>query len=188
MSDRFKFFVLLILFVSFYVLDAHAQQPIYLEDEGSGLWQQDAFIESDELDDPLSESSGEYIGDEKLKAYEEAARMGRGPQHNIAAALEKDSRLLPENMVYGIGTGLALGGWIALLQGGDARDNTRYLGVGLVGGILIAMAVGTKSVYQPLIRNARAQAPPTERGPSFSPVFFAEHRQTRSGVGLNFKF
>lgn len=186
MSDQLKFLVLFVLFAAFYVVDVHAQQPIYLEDEGTGLWQQDAFIESDGEGDPLgSDGSGEYISDDRLKALEEAARMGQGPKVNIAQALEKERRMLPDNLVYGLGTGLMLGGWVALLEGGNARDNTRYLGIGLVGGVLISMAVGTKSVYQPLLKS---QAPPPKQDAHFAPVLLAERQAPRAGMAYRFRF
>lgn len=68
---------------------------------------------------------------------------------DIAAAIEKDKQLMPDNIVYGIGTGAVIGGWLALVQGQDARQNVQYLSVGVLVGALIGMLIGTKSLYLP---------------------------------------
>ena len=119
----------------------------YMEDNGSSLWQQDNFIDPSDANAALDTSSNEYVGEEEVQAFQEAARSAQGPGINLAAALEKDKQYLPDNIMYGLGTGLTIGGWFALLQGSSARDNTRYIGLGLVGGALLGIAIGTKSVY-----------------------------------------
>lgn len=140
----------------------------YLEDEGNQMWQQDSFIDPDSPEAALDTSSGEYVGDEEVQAFEDAARAAAGPGVDLAAALEKDKQMLPDNLMYGLATGLTIGGWFALLQGKSARDNTRYLGLGIVGGIMLGVAIGTKSVYQPLIRqNMNSQALPAPKDPFF---------------------
>ena len=119
----------------------------YMEDNGSNLWQQDNFTDPSDANTALDTSSNEYVGEEEVQAFQEAARSAQGPGINLAAALEKDKQYLPDNIMYGLGTGLTIGGWFALLQGSSARDNTRYIGLGLVGGALLGIAIGTKSVY-----------------------------------------
>ena len=119
----------------------------YMEDNGSNLWQQDSFIDPNDVDSALDTNSNEYVGEEEVQAFQDAARNAQGPGINLAAALEKDKQYLPDNIMYGLGTGLTIGGWFALLQGSSARDNTRYIGLGLVGGAMLGIAIGTKSVY-----------------------------------------
>jgi len=157
-----KVFLLLCIFTAISLGSAWAQDRApgpnsleYMEDEGDSLWEQDGFI--DPTSEDALEQSGEYIGDEEVRALEEAARRRGGPGIDLAAALEKDKQLLPDNMKYGLATGLVIGGWFALLQGQNARDNTRYIGLGVVGGIMLGLAIGTKSVYQPLLRQQRGE-------------------------------
>src|SRR3989339_145228 len=183
MSERIKYLLLALLWVAFFALEARAQSPSYLEDEGSSLWQQDSFIESDGSEG-LGEggSGGEYVGDEELRNLEEAARNAQTPQLNLAAQLEKDKELLPDNIIYGLGTGLAMGGWYALLAKKGARENAQYLGGGAVLGLLLGLAVGTKSVYQPLLRGSND--PPQPSLPLFLPVLGEDHRSARAGLSL----
>ncbi len=131
----------------------------YMEDNGSSLWQQDNFIDPSDADSALDTSSNEYVGEEEVQAFQEAARSAQGPGINLAAALEKDKQYLPDNIMYGLGTGLTIGGWFALLQGSSARDNTRYIGLGLVGGALLGIAIGTKSVYAYKLQQAFNSTP-----------------------------
>jgi len=186
MDDRVKYLFLGFLMVIFFTLEAHAQSPGYLEDEGSNLWNQESFIESNQDDASFGEAGGDYIGDEELKNIEAAAKRSQGPGLNLAAQLEKDKQMLPDNVMYGLGTGVMIGGWFAILQGKNARDNTRYLGVGVVVGTLLGMAIGTKSVYQPLLQGSLDKTPDTE--PWLKPLLLTDHRSARAGLGMNLKF
>ena len=140
----------------------------YMEDNGSSLWQQDSFVDPNDAESALDTSSNEYVGEEEVKAFQQAARAAQGPGVNLAAALEKDKQYLPDNIMYGLGTGLTIGGWFALLQGSSARENTRYIGLGLVGGALLGIAIGTKSVYAYKLQQAQNFNIPKSQDPILS--------------------
>ncbi|MDX2471265.1 MAG: hypothetical protein QNL04_11895 [SAR324 cluster bacterium] len=133
----------------------------YMEDNGSSLWQQDSFADPNDTDSALDTNSNEYVGEDEVQAFQDAARSAQGPGMDLAAALEKDKQYLPDNIMYGLGTGLTIGGWFALLQGSSARENTRYIGLGLVGGALLGIAIGTKSVYAYKLQQAFNFTPPS---------------------------
>ncbi len=157
----------------------------YQEDEGGDLWQQDRFV------DPTGEvgvdsGGGEYIGSEEAKSLQEAARRAAGPNINIAAALENEKKYLPSNMGWGLGTGLLIGGWFALLDGKSARDNSRYVGLGIVLGSILGVAVGTKSVYKPLL-NQRSQWLRAPKDP-FAPDFTPSRRPVLARLSWSVKF
>jgi len=126
---------------------ALAQNRGYLEDEGSYLWEEQQYHDSTGREFETTDT--QYVGEQEAKEAEAAARISGRPSIDLAAALEKDKELLPDNIVYGIGTGAVIGGWLALVQGENARDNVRFLSVGVITGILLGMAVGTKSLYIP---------------------------------------
>jgi len=123
----------------------YSQQADYLEDEGESLWEKQQFIDS--TGQEFETQDQQYIGEDQAKEAEAAARQSGIPAVNIAEALEKDKKLLPDNILYGIGTGVVIGGWFALQLGESARENTRFLSVGVLAGILLGVAVGTKSLY-----------------------------------------
>jgi len=186
MGEQVKYIFLAILFIAFFTLELQAQTSGYLEDEGSNLWNQESFIESNQNEESFGEAGGDYIGDGELKSLEAAAARSKGPGMDLAAQLEKDKKLLPDNILYGLGTGVMIGGWFAILQGKNARDNTRYLGMGVVVGTLLGMAIGTKSVYQPLLRGSNDPAPkPLDL---LNPVLMTDHRTARAGLSLNLRF
>ncbi|OGG97013.1 MAG: hypothetical protein A2527_02850 [Candidatus Lambdaproteobacteria bacterium RIFOXYD2_FULL_50_16] len=191
MSNSVKYLILALLLAAFWVVDAQAQSPNYSEDDGINLWRGDSFLDNEDVDAPMGEdgSGAGFIGDEQVKQMEEAARLAAGPGHNLAAALEQDKKLLPDNVMYGLGTGLALGGWIALLQGKNGRQNAQYLGTGIVLGGLLGVMVGTKSVYQPLLRRSSLDPTPAIHGWALMPVLNLESKgQAHAGMGLSFRF
>ena len=99
-------------------------------------------------------NDGQYIAEEEIQAQEEALKAAQGSGLDIASALEKDKKLLPDNIMYGMGTGAVIGGWFALWSGNDGRENVQYLSVGILAGVLLGITVGTKSFYQdPLVVN-----------------------------------
>ena len=161
-----------------------ANEINYLEDNSDSLWDQENFIDPSGGD--FDTSGGEYIADEEATALQEAARAAGNPALNMASALERDKALLPENIIYGLGTGLTIGGWFALLQGSSARDNTRYLGLGVVGGVLLGLMVGTKSIYKPAFSSNGYQL---DSVPEYKiPLFQPSYKDGMAGIDLNFKF
>jgi len=132
-----------------------AQDVDYLEDDGTSLWEDEGFIDSiGDLDEQFNTSDGQYVSEEEIKAQEAALKASQGSGLNIADALEKDKQLLPDNIMYGMGTGAVIGGWFALWSGKGGRENVQYLSVGILAGVLLGITVGTKSFYQdPLVVN-----------------------------------
>lgn len=126
-----------------------AQDINYLEDDGSSLWEEEGFIDSTgSLDEQFNTNDGQYVSEEEIKAQEAALRNAQGSGLDIASALEKDKQLLPDNIMYGMGTGAVIGGWFALWAGKGGRENVQYLSVGILAGVLLGITVGTKSFYQ----------------------------------------
>ncbi len=124
---------------------AFAQNPDYLEDEGEYLWEEQQFL--DVTGEEFTTEDNQYVGEEEIKAAKEAAKRSGLPSIDLAAALERDKEMLPDNIMYGIGTGVLIGGWFALVQGGDSRENVRFLTVGTLAGALLGMAIGYKSLF-----------------------------------------
>lgn len=56
--------------------------------------------------------------------------------------------MLDDNIIYGVGTGVTIGGWLALLHGKNARQNVQYVSFGIISGIILGVLLGTKSLYQ----------------------------------------
>ena len=127
---------------------ALSQTYDYVEDEGISLWEEEGFIDSTGEESEFETEDGQYVSEEEVKLQEEAMRRAQVPGLNVAEALEKDKKLLPDNILYGIGTGVVIGGWFALLQGENARQNVQFVSVGIVGGVLLGIMVGTKSLYK----------------------------------------
>lgn len=122
-----------------------AQEIDYLEDEGESLWEEEKFL--DVTGSEFETGDTQYVGEEDVKAAEAARKAAGIPTIDLAAALEKDKEMLPDNIMYGVGTGAMIGGWFALVQGGTARDNVRYLTVGILAGVLLGTAVGNKALF-----------------------------------------
>ncbi|MBU3915154.1 hypothetical protein KKA14_06430 [bacterium] len=145
-----RLFYALLLFSSLIVIShsglyAQERNPEYLEDDGTTLWEEEKFL--DATGQEFETDSTQYVGEEEVQAAEEAAKKSGIPNINIAAALEQDKEMMPDNIIYGIGTGAMLGGWFALVQGNDARENVRYLTVGILLGAGLGFLVGSKSLF-----------------------------------------
>ncbi len=138
------FVLLIFLFVTVNPA-CYAQTIDYLEDEGTSLWEEQKFL--DVTGKEFETEDTQYIGDEEVKALEEAAVSSGIPSLDLAAALERDVQMLPDNVIYGIGTGITLGGWMALVQGDNARENVSYITVGALLGALLGVAVGNKTLF-----------------------------------------
>lgn len=138
--------LILAIFVTTSVHPAlYAQDDGYLEDEGSSLWQEQQFL--DVTGQEFTTEDAQYVGEEDVAAAQEAARRAGLPSLDLASALEREKEMLPDNIMYGIGTGAMLGGWFALTQGEEARENVRFLTVGTLIGALLGIAVGNKSLF-----------------------------------------
>jgi len=116
------------------------------EDEGSfeGIGEDGFGVEDTEV---IEEDSGEYI-DENV--------LSDDTQQLLQQALLRRRDLLAEekanfgfNVAYGVGTGVLIGGWFALLFGTTSRDTLRSLGLGIVLGGLMGSVIGGRSVLAP---------------------------------------
>jgi hypothetical protein len=93
------------------------------------------------------------------------------------------------NVAWGAGTGLLIGGWFALISEGDNRSTQRSIGLGIVTGILLGVAVGTRAVFNPNTpqpAGVGAAAPPAKDGPQFSPVVALDKGDAKVGFRLTF--
>lgn len=171
------------------VSSVFAQSSGYLEDNSSSLWEEQGYLDATGREFETSDS--QYIGEQELKDAEEAARRSGLPVVDLAAALEKDKELMPDNIVYGIGTGAVIGGWLALVQGKNARDNVRFISVGIIGGTLLGMAVGTKSLYlqpgQTISRFDQKHSPAPKTAPSSPFRFDFITKKSETLAQLNFR-
>jgi hypothetical protein len=139
--------ITVLLFFMFYSFQPvlMAQSANYLEDEGSSLWEEQQFL--DVTGEEFATEDAQYVGEEDITAAQEAARRAGIPSIDLASALEREKEMLPDNIMYGIGTGAMLGGWFALVMGEEARENVRFLTVGTLVGALLGVAVGYKSLF-----------------------------------------
>jgi hypothetical protein len=169
---------------------AYAQSGYgYLEDEGASLWVEGEFMDTTGME--FETTDAEYVGEDQVRSAEAAARRAGLPTIDLAAAIEQDKELMPENIVYGIGTGAVIGGWLALVQGESARENVRYVSVGVVAGVLLALAVGTKSLYQtPGYSYRQPDRPNLSAAPNRTPAFSLDVLPTPNAplAKLNFRF
>ncbi|MCG8337567.1 MAG: hypothetical protein MJE63_23950 [Proteobacteria bacterium] len=122
-----------------------AQNLDYLEDEGESLWEEQQFL--DVTGEEFTTEDAQYVGEEEVKEAREAAERAGLPSVDLAAALARDQEMLPDNIMYGIGTGALIGGWFALVEGGDSRENVRFLTVGTLAGALLGVAIGNKALF-----------------------------------------
>lgn len=150
---KLKYFLILLFFITGLSHTASAQGVDelgpgsgYLEDDGTSLWDEGGFMD----DTGIRETEGQYLEEEEVRAQEAAIikAVEEDPSINIARALEQDRALLDKNIIYGIGTGVTIGGWLALLYGQDARQNVQYVSLGIISGVLLGVLIGTKSLYQ----------------------------------------
>lgn len=114
------------------------------------------------------------------------------PSIDLAAALERDVQMLPDNILYGVGTGAMLGGWLALVQGKNARENVSYVTIGILLGALLGVSIGNKTLFisssTPLDNNEALtpQNVSAERNDGFNPSFFITPQMAKFDLQFNF--
>lgn len=190
-------YALLLLMLLVSISSPAFAQSSYLEDESSNLWEEDSFIEDLGLQEgrddqaeavpELEGGSGEYISEDEAARQLSTGTTGTG--RNIAAAIDESKLLLPKNILIGAGTGALLGGWLALTNPGDARQNTQYLGTGAVLGAALGFLIGTKSVY--MEPPPSAVTPVNTQGslePHYRPGEAAKKDQPLFAMNFSFRF
>ncbi len=101
---------------------------------------------------------------------------------------EERANFVP-NILYGVGTGLMIGGWFALLTAGTSRDTLRSIGLGIVLGGFMGSVVGSRSVLETNPPRPIEQAPPPEEPiPQGRFIPEEERDETRITLALEWKF
>ena len=136
---------------------AHAQ--FFNDDFGSAgnefSTSDDVFTEDTGTGDGFTSPPEDYSGGGEFVEEGKAAAAGaRSTEITIAGRrtqlrLVGEKEQLPFNGAWGAGTGLLIGGWIALINDGSNRETQRSIGLGIVLGTLVGLAVGTKSLIAP---------------------------------------
>lgn len=116
----------------FFTSDDVFSEDVGQDEFGTGFSDEELTEGGDFVEDDLSGSEG-------LDAAERRAQL----------RLTGERDLLPLNAAWGAGTGLLIGGWLAFIDNGTSRDTQRAIGLGIVVGALIGVAVGTKGLFAP---------------------------------------
>ena len=111
-----------------------------LEEEQTGFEEeQTGFEEEGQTDGYVDE---DILPDNTQELLNEAARL-RG------AFLQQEKVNFVPNILYGVGTGLIIGGWFAILTAKASRDTLRSIGLGIVLGGVMGSVIGGRSVLTP---------------------------------------
>lgn len=144
-------------FAQFY--DESLEDQQFFEDRGDNFFESD----SDQFGTPSQEQDftegNEYVDEQQVPPSQRnvpASAEGR----QVQLALTGDKQQLPLNVAWGAGTGLLIGGWIALIQEGNNRETQRAIGTGIVLGIFLGAAVGLRAVIDPNAPRAVGDAAP----------------------------
>jgi hypothetical protein len=195
MSKRLQQWLAAMLLISMtaFVALPHPVKAQFFDDDSEsdfGADSEDEFTEGGGEDGgvaPTSESElteGDTYADESQQPSATGPTTG-GRQSQLRLGAERD--VLPLNAAWGAGTGLLIGGWLALISAGSNRDTLRSIGVGIVLGGAVGVAVGLKSVIVP---NAPAAAAANSQGspdkPTWTPLVSFGDGPTRIGVRFTF--
>ncbi|MCP4297850.1 MAG: hypothetical protein GY786_19830 [Proteobacteria bacterium] len=172
MKLRYCFVLLLITIIGSQPLHAQSngfQDPEYIEDEGGGLWEKRTFEDATGMQEDFESGGGEYIGEEEaVEAIESAVQVDESGKKidikDINQVLMTEKELKFANIKYGALTGVMIGGWLAMVanlsdEGSTQQANARYIGVGVVLGVLLGTAIGTKSLYEQNLRSENVPVP-----------------------------
>ena len=126
-------------------VQAQGSEDTFFEDEDFAP-DDDAFKQQDEFGAPKEDTTegGGFIDESQIPGGEITVG-GRQAQLRLLGERE----LLPQNAAWGAGTGLLIGGWFALINQGTSRETQRSLGLGVVVGTLIGLAVGARTLIAP---------------------------------------
>lgn len=170
-------------------------QPVVAQSLFDDL-EQDDLLEGDDLfldqtgdesalgtsEEELTEG-GEFVDDSPLTpeggGVTESAR--RAQLRSVT-----DRNLLPINAAWGSGTGLLIGGWLAFINNGSSRETQRSIGLGIVIGSLIGLAVGLKTVIAPNAPSALGFR--IDSGSDTAPVAVSPLVNSPISIGFAFRF
>ncbi|MBF0288240.1 MAG: hypothetical protein HQM14_10510 [SAR324 cluster bacterium] len=143
-------------------------------------FEEDAFTEDFDLNDvEIPEDEGSFdgateedfgAGKQDEDTYVDEDVLSDDTQQLLESALLQRRNFLSEekanfapNVLYGVGTGLMIGGWFALLTATTSRDTLRSIGLGIVLGGVMGAVIGGRSVINPNTpRPPAAVAPPPQ--------------------------
>ena len=131
-----------------------AQGTNLLEDEGNDLWGEDVFLDEIEQDpnlpdviQELEQGGNEYYTEEEIFDFERRYIVQNRRAVNVDRAVTVTRDTLGDNIFYGVGSGVIIGGWLAIFSGGSSRQRFQFFGSGAVLGGLLGFLVGTKAFY-----------------------------------------
>lgn len=118
----------------------------YFAEDDEFFQEDDPFQQQDEFGNPVDDftEGGEFVDETELEG-DGPTLSGRQAQLRLLGERE----LLPQNAAWGAGTGLLIGGWFALINQGTNRETQRSLGLGVVVGTLVGLAVGARTLIAP---------------------------------------
>lgn len=147
---------------------------LFLEDaDEGGISQEQDFTEGDKFVD-------ESAIPEDIRGIDE-----QGRRFQLTLAGERDELLI--NIAWGVGTGLMIGGWYALINEGDNRETQRALGLGMVLGSIMGTLVGSRTLFFPdAARSVGKTELPVDSTPSFLPLISLNKNDARIGFRMTF--
>jgi len=157
------------------------QDELFVEDENQYFDSRFDDLGGDSREDDFTE--GEKFIDESLISPDQRSISTEGRRFQLALSEERNE--LPLNIAWGAGTGLLIGGWLALISEGDNRETQRSIGLGIVTGILLGALVGTRTVFLPDSPRATGSVIPPQEN-SIQPVVSLTPGHPRIGVRLVF--
>lgn len=138
-----------------------AQQDFLFEDDSLDTFEEEVFIDDVDLNELQLESDFEedfnsnsnrvqedqyidedIISDETQELLQESLVQRRD-------FLEEEKANFVPNILYGVGTGLIIGGWFAFLTANTSRETLRSIGLGVVLGGLMGSVLGSRSIITP---------------------------------------
>ena len=163
------------------------QEDVFTQDDNA-FFEDQSFGTEDtgSLSQEPDFTEGNKFVDEQLIPADQRSLTEGGRRLQLTLGKERDT--LPLNIAWGAGTGLLIGGWLALIGEGDNRQTQRSIGLGIVTGILLGIAVGTRTVFNPESPRPPSvgQATPAKDGPQFTPVVALDKGNSHVGFRLTF--
>ncbi|MBF0278340.1 MAG: hypothetical protein HQM13_11135 [SAR324 cluster bacterium] len=157
-------------------------QDSFFQDDSLDTFQEEEFsndLDLNELDFEQLEDSDQLLQDEptdfqsedQTDVYVDEDVLPDNTQQLLDEALRLRGTFLQQekvnfapNILYGVGTGLMIGGWFALLTANSSRDTLRSIGLGIVLGGVMGSIIGGRSVLTPNAPRPQEAAPPAPTG------------------------